>query len=146
MEAQVAAPDLAPGFSLDANKACQGQPCVQDCAHGTRQLSCCTSKLWALRAFFPWIMKLKGHIGNLACRGADVGSLEGDEPLDAAGDNELFRFEVFTNAIPQPAFEPGCQLFSAFPPTRLQGRGKKEETRTPPSPGCPGNAPFLWVL
>lgn len=40
MEVQVAAPDLAPGFSLGTAKASLSQLCMQDSTWGTRQPSC----------------------------------------------------------------------------------------------------------
>lgn len=73
-------------------------------------------------------MELKGHVGVLARRGAGARSLEGDEPLDAHGENELFRSEVSTNSVPQPAFfRDRMSVVSCF--SSHTASGKQEETR-----------------
>lgn len=129
-EAQVGAPDLAPAFSLDTDKACLK-------ANLTRRIllqapgssPACTSKLWALRAFSPQIMKLKGHISILARMGVDSAGWKGTEALEAEGDNGLLRFRLSTNSIRQLAFETGCWLLSAsFPRGFREAGGKKGDT------------------
>lgn len=75
-------------------------------------------------------MRLKGQVSNLTWMGVGISSLERTEPLRTDGDNELFRFEVSTGSIKQPAFETGCWLFSLFSPHSFREVGRKKTHRS----------------